>query len=76
MKYDFTSVLNRKGLDALAVDGPGSTRSQYHSTSRSITSASGRPPQSVCNAVAPCKIEARRKKELQCAVIIAILIVK
>ena len=25
MKYDFTTVLNRKGLDALAVDGPGST---------------------------------------------------
>lgn len=25
MKYDFTSVLNRKGLDALAVDEPGST---------------------------------------------------
>ena len=25
MKYDFTTVLNRKGLDALAVDEPGST---------------------------------------------------
>lgn len=36
----------------------------------------GRPPQSVYKAVAPCKIETHRKKELQCAVIIAILIVK
>lgn len=25
MKYDFTSVLNRKGLDAIAVDAPGNT---------------------------------------------------
>ena len=25
MKYDFTSILQRKGLDAIAVDGPGAT---------------------------------------------------
>ena len=25
MKYDFTSILNRQGMDAIAVEGPGKT---------------------------------------------------
>ena len=25
MKYDFTSILDRRGMDAIAVEGPGRT---------------------------------------------------